>query len=339
MRTFSFKNCVALPDIKISIVLAFPNLEELAVSSIQDLWESGGEFETILGRDYPFTKLKLLEVVDIRGPQWKEVSNWDTACTWIKRGVKPKNRDEKEAVTNAYATLNQGQQQQQQQEQLTEGGVVLCTEFSYPHGQYLSQEGIRVRHVRMRPSNNVRIETLWLPCCRQLETLSLSTAGRAHFPSHLLSVGMKLDRPLNQDTVIKHLPWMETLTSLHLRGRGNESPVWTKWMREILLMMKALNDFMLLEPMSDLALFEGMGRDRVRMIELGQGQDLTQETEGQLHGDERDMRFERPFLKRLTIRRASSATSTIAQWEGTLWRQFRFLEVLDVDDESNADVA
>lgn len=190
-------------------------------------------------------------------------------------------------------------------------------------------------------SKSLDCASLFLACLENpidLTTLFLDQECSA--PRPLPSQVSSWDAPLSQQDFFTRLTWTRTLSTLCLRNlvdfdrvskdKGHQS---LAFMRTFLKFLPRLADFEVVDPISDLSVFHGLGR---QPTSVGDSTDTETNssnlTEGSLLWKNYCL-LERPLLTRLKLCKTWYSSSTRDEWRHQLRSQFRFLKNFTLDEE------
>ncbi|KAK3812350.1 MAG: hypothetical protein JOS17DRAFT_468800 [Linnemannia elongata] len=189
-----------------------------------------------------------------------------------------------------------------------------------------------------------------LDCASVLEstTIFLSQAGSSP-PSQPSISDVPLLRQQDHFTL---LPWTQTLTTIRFQtlphsssGSGDEGGRSVAILRSFLKLLPCLVAFEVVDPIMDLSIFEGIGR-QVTMSSVDDPTDTDMTLNDLLNSDQEEesgsYQSERPWLTRLKVCQSQYSKDRIADryvsdrlapWRRQLQFQFRFLETLILDRE------
>lgn len=189
-----------------------------------------------------------------------------------------------------------------------------------------------------------------LDCASVLESAVITLDQAGSVPPSQLSIS---DVPLlRQQDLLSQLPWTQTLTTIRFRdlpssssGSGDEGDRSVAILRSFLKLLPRLVDFEVVDPIMDLSIFEGLGRQVTTSSVCDPTytdkthNDPLNPAQGKESGSHLS---ERPWLTRLKVCQSQyskdriadrHAPDRLAPWRHQLQFQFRFLEKLVLDRE------
>jgi len=271
VRTLTVK-CRPTLDIKLAIMDLFPNIESLYLGTTDELWEkalderlfpktvahpSSSRMDAITSpRSIPFPRLKLLDV-DIRSS-----TDWDESLllhTWAQRQLH-------------FQVQSLSLRTSERPSNHPDMRDLIST---------LAKYTLSVKHLLVTGRDRPQLcHILKSTIFRKLETLELQDFGQDFIEAvkEILRPGLSVREwqiSRDQEQSLRDLlPWSRTLTRLLLTssigisfysvlrdGSWNTTSICS--LQSLLQMLPQLEDFELLEPIEDLALFDELGRQRV----------------------------------------------------------------------------